>query len=293
MAIDAVFLDWSPQGRTLGLADQFRLVDIHDGDTPAIRMPIRMLSVDTPEITSEVPSRAREWDRKLRKLAGWIESGQAPVEPGLAAALLPRLAHGRAGSLQFEQGLEAAAWNRDRFARRLERGRRNLFVRTANQAFDDNNRLLAYVAPNYTPTERRAMSRKKRSTFNLDLIEAGWGAPFMIYPSLPGGEDMALFVAAAEAAVTRARGIWADPLSLPAYEYRMVEKLYRVTKRIVAREAVLPDERKGWRSRLCIDMETRQIFGPEAYGGIPHHRRLWVWPRDVEKARRDFGLTDA
>jgi len=293
MAIDPVFLTWAPQGRTLGLADQYRLVDIHDGDTPSIRMPIRMLSVDTPEITSEVPSRAREWDRRLAELAGWIADGVAPIGPDLAEALLPRIDHGRAGSLQFEQGLEAAAWSRGRFDRRLERGKRNLFVRTADQPFDDNNRLLAYIAPNYTHTEREAMSRKDRSTFNLDLIEAGWGAPFLIYPSLPRGEDMELFVEAAEAAVRQGRGAWAEPRSLPGYEYRMVEKLHRVTKRIVEGEAVTPEDRTGWRSRLCVDMETRRLFGPEAYSGIPHHRRLWLWPRDVDRARQEFGLVDA
>ena len=29
------------------------LVDIHDGDAPNIRMPVRMLSIDTPEVTEK------------------------------------------------------------------------------------------------------------------------------------------------------------------------------------------------------------------------------------------------
>lgn len=293
MAIDPVFLSWAPRGRTLGISDQYRLVDVHDGDTPAIRMPIRMLSVDTPEITADTPSGARAWDRRLDELAGWIGEGVAPIGPALAASLLPRLDHGLAGSLQFEQGLEASAFSKGRFARRLERGKRDLFVRTADQPFDTNNRLLAYLAPNYSRAEREAMTRRERATFNLDLVESGWGAPFMIYPSLPRGEDMEIFVAAAEEAVRQGRGAWAEPRSLPAYEYRMVEKLYGVTRRLVAGEAVPPEERTGWRSRLCIDMGTRELFGPEDYSGIPHHRRLWVWPQDVEQARRDFGLVDA
>jgi hypothetical protein len=37
----------------------------------------------------------------------------------------------------------------------------------ADSPFDDNGRLLAYVAPNYTETERRTMTRAQQATFNL------------------------------------------------------------------------------------------------------------------------------
>ena len=48
MPVHGVFKKWKPKGQILGLADTFKLVDIHDGDTPSIRMPIRMLSWTRP-----------------------------------------------------------------------------------------------------------------------------------------------------------------------------------------------------------------------------------------------------
>jgi endonuclease YncB( thermonuclease family) len=295
MAVHSVFKTWKPQGQTLGLADTFKLVDIHDGDTPNIRMPIRMLSVDTPEVTARSANGAKNWDRRLSQLAEWIDEGYAPIDADLAAVLLPKIAHGRAGSLQFEQGSKASAFAKENVARRLAKpgGRtRNLFVRTADQPFDDNGRLLAYLAPDYTPEERAAMSLKERATFNLDLVESGWAAPFMIFPSLLKREDLELFVATARDAVAAQRGAWAEPNYLPGYEYRMLEKLYQVTRRIVEGEKLNQKERKAWRSRWCIDMKRRRIFGPESYAEIPHEYRLWVWPQDVERAREDFGLSD-
>lgn len=293
MPIDPVFESWRPEGRTLAVEDSFPLIDVTDGDTPGIRMPIRMLSVDTPEVTARRPSRAREWDRRLERLADWIEAGLAPIEPGLAASLLPRL-RGGAGTLQYEQGLEASAFLKDRVAARLRSpggGMRKLFIRTADLPFDGNNRLLAYVAPNYTEAEREEIPPGRRPTFNLELVASGWASPFVIYPSLPKAADLRLLVEAAERAVAEGRGAWGEPRSLPGYEYRMAEKLYFVTERLVAGEAGV--DARGWRSRYCADMGTRQLFGPEAYMGVPHHRRLWIWPDDLEEARERLDLVDA
>jgi endonuclease YncB( thermonuclease family) len=295
MPVHSVFKKWKPTGQTLGLADTFKLVDIHDGDTPNIRMPIRMLSVDTPEVTARSANGAKNWDRRLSELAEWIGEGRAPIDPELAAVLLPNIAHGRAGSLQFEQGSRASAFGKENVARRLAKAggkTRNLFVRTADQPFDDKGRLLAYLAPDYTPEERAAMTLKERATFNLDLVESGWGAPFMIFPSLPKREDLEIFVTTAAEAVATQQGAWKEPHYLPGYEYRMLEKLYQVTRKIVDGEKMTPKQRKSWRSRWCIDMKRRRLFGPESYSKIPHEYRLWVWPQDVERARQDFGLSD-
>jgi hypothetical protein len=64
-------------------------------------------------------------------------------------------------------------------------------------------------------------------TFNLELVEAGHAAPFVIYPSIPGELDLPLLLEAAQAAVSAPRGIWANGETLLAYEYRAMEKLFR------------------------------------------------------------------
>jgi endonuclease YncB( thermonuclease family) len=128
----------------------------------------------------------------------------------LADFLLPKLATGRAGSLQLAQGRDASAFAKQRYQERLTKpdgSQRKLFVRMADSPYDDNGRLLGYVAPNYTERERRTMTRAQRATFNLELVEAGHAAPFIIYPSIPGELDLPLLLEAASAAVAAPRGI--------------------------------------------------------------------------------------
>jgi hypothetical protein len=72
-----------------------------------------------------------------------------------------------------------------------------MFVRIADSPFDSNNRLLAYVAPDYTDKKPRDIPKAQRPTFNLDVVTAGWAGPFVICPSIPGAEDLGLLIRAA------------------------------------------------------------------------------------------------
>ncbi|MGH3927724.1 MAG: thermonuclease family protein, partial [Pseudonocardiaceae bacterium] len=283
-------------GVTLQSVGARALIDVTDGDTPNIRMPIRMLSVDTPEVTARSEERAREIDEEFRQLAEWIGQGRAPISPQLGAVVAPKLATGRAGTLQFQQGRDASTFAKDNMERRLTRpeGRkRNLFTRIAAPPFDDNGRLLAYVAPDYSAAERRTLTRRERATFNLDLVTAGWAVPFVIYPSIPGELDLPLLIDAAVDAVTARQGIWASEETLPAYEYRAMEKLYRITKKIVEGGELRAGEAHSWRERYCADMRTRVLHGPEDYADVPAPYRLWIWPDDVAEAVRWLNLVPA
>lgn len=284
---DPVQVFWMPAGTTMP-GDTRALVDVTDGDTPNIRMPVRLLSVDTPEVTARGDARAATIDGEFARLAEWIEAGKAPVSRALGEYLLPRLGTGRAGTLHYTQGKEASAFARRNTDARLTRpdgSLRNLFVRTDRAApFDDNGRLLAYVAPNYSAAERRNLSRAERSTFNLDLVRAGWAAPFVIYPAVPGELDLPLLVEEAEAARSARRGMWAEPATLLAYEYRSAERLFRITRDIVDGADLSAAERFAWRERYCADMRTRELHGPEDYVPVPPSYRLWLWPGDLQEA---------
>ncbi|MGH3566974.1 MAG: thermonuclease family protein [Pseudonocardia sp.] len=296
--IDTVQVLWSPAGATMPSLGGRALVDVTDGDTPNIRMPIRMLSVDTPEVTARTPAGAARADERFVQLAEWIRQGRAPISPGLAEYMLPRLETGKAGTLQFQQGSDASAFATANIAKRLARPDpdatpRNLFIRIADEPFDDNNRLLAYVAPDYTEKERQELPRAERSTFNLDLVTGGWAATFVIYPSIPGELDLPLLIQAAADARTAEKGIWADATTLLAYEYRAMEKLHTTTKKIVDDTPLRPAERFAWRERYCVDMRDRALHGPEDYLGVPPEYRLWIWPLDVGNAVGQLNLTPA
>ena len=294
--IDAIQVLWAPAGVTMPSLGSKALVDVHDGDTPNIRMPVRMLSIDTPEVTAGSEAGAAKIDQNFADLAQWIRDGKAPVSSAFAEYILPKLATGKAATLQLQQGNAAAAYATSNVDARLTRPngtKRRLFVRTANSPFDTHGRLLAYLAPDYSAKERRELTRAQRSTFNLDMVTAGWAATFVIYPSIPGELDLPLLVDAAATARTAGTGAWADELGMPGYEYRSLERLHEVTAKIVAGQDVTPADRFAWRERYCADMRNRVLHGPEGYPAVPAEYRLWLWTADVAEAMSRLNLTPA
>lgn len=163
---DPVQVLWTPAGVNLSALGTKLLIDITDGDTPNIRMPVRMLSIDTPEVTARTEAGAERMDAKLAQLAEWLaQRSDLPVSRRFAEYLISKLA-GQAGSLQFRQGTAASEFAKDNAAQRLTRSdgsQRSLFVRVAEAPFDPNGRLLAYLAPNYSAAERNQMTREQQA----------------------------------------------------------------------------------------------------------------------------------
>ena len=95
---------------------------------------------------------------------------------------------------------------------------------------DRYGRLLAYL-PRGLPVRRmircRPRTRPERRTFNLDMVDSGWAALFLIYPSLPRNDDLNLLLEAAEAAWTQRRGAW-QRLDWPARRRMAADLLNRV-----------------------------------------------------------------
>ena len=292
--IDPVQVLWSPAGATIPSLGDLALVDVHDGDTPSVRMSVRMLSIDTPEITAISAEGALNVDRKFADLAQWITDRKAPITAALAERVLPKLEKG--GSRQFEQGTKAAEFAKQNTADRLD---------APERAHAQPVRAHGRRAVRHPPPAARLpraellgggaqdLTRAQRATFNLDMVVAGWAATFVIYPSIPGELDLPMLLDAAATARTTGRGIWADPLTLPGYEYRCLERLHEVTAKIVAGEDVAAAERFSWRERYCADMRDRVLHGPEDYSDIEPEYRLWFWAADVGEAVSRLNLTPA
>ena len=287
---------WQPNGFTLDSIGTQRYLRHSDGDTPVISVSIRMLSIDTPEIHYPGTTAPSKHDARLAELADWIAAGRAPVSAELAAYLAPRLATGDAGTRHQRQGEQASEAFQALVDERLRRPTgtfRPLFVRTADQPFDQYGRLLAYIAPEYTAAERANMTRHERATFNLLMVEAGWGAPFLIYPSLPGQADLDIFHQAGEEAVNQGKGAWGDPLMLAGYEFRMAYRLWEVTGKLVRGTKLSEKERTCWVTRYCADMMTGLLYGPEDYFRVKPQHRLFIWPQDVRAAVAALNLAPA
>ncbi|MBN2030948.1 thermonuclease family protein [bacterium] len=278
---------WDPKGIELDSLGTKKYLRATDGDTPYVSIPIRMLSIDTPEVHYPGNQKPSKQDEKLAQLAEWIQAGKSPVNSGLAQYIHPKLSSGTAGSLQEEQGLQAS----DHFKKLVDEKlvkpngkKRDIFLRAADQHFDQYGRLLAYVAPSYNANELAIMSRKQRATFNLLMVDSGWAAPFPIYPSIPSYPDLVLLQEIAKDAQDNKRGAWQEPLMLTGYEFRMCVKLYEVTKKLVDGKKVSSNERYGWVTRYCVDMTTRKIFYPQNYHKVPSYNRIFIWPDDLSEA---------
>ncbi|HMN92742.1 MAG TPA: thermonuclease family protein [Hydrogenophaga sp.] len=289
---------WRPESFNLDQIGAKRLVDISDGDTPNIRMNVRMLSIDTPE-TSTMQLKKAEMAHHFIALADWIDSGKSPVAQVLAGHLLPRIkrADGQdpfevhmAQGKQATQAFEALTQAR---LKRLSGTNRPMFVRIADQPFDGYGRLLAYVAPEYTAAERQGMSRRDRATFNLDMVALGWAATFVIYPSIPNEIDLPMLQGEAQKAVQQGLGTWADPWCLTGYEYRMCTKLIKLMLKVKAGAKLGLGERTGWVDRYCVDISTARLYGPQDYVKVEPWNRLFIWPKDVRKAVADLNLEPA
>ena len=250
-------------------------------------MSIRMLSIDTPEVHYPGNKDPADHDAKLTELAGWLKAGNAPVKPDFAEYLHPKLATGKAGTLQKEQGKDATKEFEKLLEARLVRpnGRkRQIFLRTANQPFDQYGRLLAYMAPMYSQEERDSMSYRDRATFNLHLVESGWAASVPIYPSLPKYIDLVMLQEAAESAYTGNNGAWAEPMTLTGYEFRMCYRLWEMTSKLVKGRKLSSREKNSWITRYCLDMTTREVFEPQDCHKVKYYNRVFVWPKDLNEA---------
>ena len=286
---------WTPRGITLDAIGQKRLVSISDGDTPNIRMNVRMLSIDTPESRATGAIRnVDELNEWFAKTADWIESGDSPVSEPLATFLVPRLRRDGASTEHLNQGKEAKLAFEALPEQRLKRptgSTRPLFVRVADEPFDRYGRLLAYVAPNYSKQERAELSRRERATFNFSMVELGWAATFIIFPSIPGELDLPMFREAGMEAVEQGKGAWADDLALTGYEFRSSERLAALCKKVKEGKKLAPGEWTGWISRYCCDMTTGGLFAPQEYVKVEPYNRIFIWRDDVRRAVGALNLT--
>lgn len=295
---------WQPAGMELDSLGEKRFSrtvdgtdDISDGDTPNIRMSIRMLSIDSPE-TGVTKSREgltrNDMIRLLPDLRDWLLQPDCPVERGLAEYLREKLDRPDAAAAHWEQGNRAKEGFREIARRRLTKptgAKRALFLRAADERFDQYGRLLAYVSPSYDRNELASLSRLERATFNLDLVAQGWAASFVLHPSIPGELDLPMLQEAARAAILEQRGVWTDPKALAGYEYRMLESLVLMLKKVQSGQSLSGAERTNWISRYCADMSTATIYGPQDYFQVDPWNRIFIWRNRVRDAVRDMNLS--
>ncbi|WP_343486081.1 thermonuclease family protein [Allomuricauda sp. d1] len=292
--MEQVQIFWDPNGIELEqLGKKTKSGDPADGDTPFVRMPIRMLGIDTPETNYQGGEATA--NAKFAQLKTELETGNFDnwIDPELKALLLPKLTN--AGTLQITQGNQAKEVFKQLLDDRLARPsgtNRQLFIHSADEHFDSFGRLLAYIAPSYTKTELATVSLEQRKTFNLLMLESGWASNIIIYPNLPKNSDLRLAREAVKNAVENNLGAWADPSMLTGYEYRMCLKLLSAIKKAKPSNGFFIRE-SSWVQRFCIDMTTLKVYNPQKYHLVKPYNRLFIWPMDIRNAVGELNLIAA
>lgn len=312
MAITVDF-DFKRQTRK---ASSKRLIRTSDGDTPVIELPIRMVSIDTPEKAHYAgrPSISQvKLDRcKERLQNGFFGNLPQSLKNYLADKITPdaaqhHIAAGQDASLKFDEILE----NRLRID---EDSVRKLAVIPTGEIVDGYGRMLAYIAPWFSGSSSDPLPPRDdpaRRTFNLEMVENGWAAFFPIYPSLPKNDDLNQTIAAAETAWDNRLGAWnsyGEDLLL-AYEFRACIKLAEPVARAKQgndvrrfytdeefQEAL--SELDGWEitqksatdmiekafQRHCVDLRDLTVVGKYEFGAVPPCYRMWIWDDDLDEA---------
>ena len=150
---------------------------------------------------------------------------------------------------------------------------RKLFLMVSNDVFDQNGRLLAYIAPSYSKEERESIKPEKRPTFNLQMVQDGWAVSLLIYPNIPKPLDLKLVQGAVKKARIAKKGMWADgEKTLLPYEFRWIVKMIQGQS---MKEAL---------SRYCADITTMKLHRPEEYFRTKPEDRLFFFDKDAGEA---------
>ena len=202
-----------------------RLLSISNGDTLDVKLGVRMLGIDSPELHFPEGKDVAKTDPLLAGLPKNAAFKKLPKE--LRAYLAPRLKG--AGSRQKEWGLKAKE------ALKVTAGKAvaapqakpgpppKPFMACGPQVFDRYGRILAYMGP-WASKEERA-KKGPPETYNLQMLRGGWAAPCIHRENLPKKKDLDLAVKAVKAALAKKLGAWADPNLLIAYEFRALVRM--------------------------------------------------------------------
>ncbi len=270
-------LNYIPEHLKLG--DEAGWVSSTDADTPKIDIPVRMLGIDAPELHYQGANENNpgKFDADL---AGFLANAGNNLDAGLKAYLAPRLVN-NASTRQISSGADAhrhfETITKARLARFSSTGKplvnRKLFIMVAEEVFDKNGRMLAYVNANYDAKERAKIPVSARPTFNLQMMQDGHATSLLIYPNVPKDTDLKLIQAAVNTArqPNAPKGFWVQGnQTLLAYEFRWIVDTIKGTRQG-------PD-------RFCGDIVSGVLYNPQQYYLVTPENRLFFYGEDVGEA---------
>ncbi|HQO19985.1 MAG TPA: thermonuclease family protein [Acidobacteriota bacterium] len=249
----------------LALLSPSSLLSISDGDTPEVKMGVRMLGIDTPELHFPGTGSPDRQDPALARLPGTAAFQKLPK--ALREYLEPRLEE--AGTRQKKWALLA----KEALVRIVEEGlrvegkkqRRKLFLACGKEVIDCYGRILAYAGPYLTKEERAKLGQP--DTFNLRMLKEGFAVSNIHGTNLPKEEDIRLVIEAVKSAKNKKLGFWKEgDKILHGYEFRALVRMAMGEKGFRYKVGSLEDHLKGEKIRL---------LKPEEYIDIEEENRVF------------------
>jgi endonuclease YncB( thermonuclease family) len=262
----------------LALADKPSWVSATDGDTPTLKLPIRMLGMDAPELHYAGATKNNRGKYDIQMESFLVQTGKH-LDDGLKKYLKTRLV-AKPCTRQINAGLAAFDHFLSIVDQRLDRGvgkngkpltLRKIFIMVSEDVFDKYGRLLAYVNAAYEKKEREKIPLAKRPTFNLQMVQDGHAVSLLIFPNIPKPADLKLVQSAVKNARTHKDGLWSDKdRTLLPYEFRWIVD-------------TIQGKRQG-PDRYCADISTDKLYSPQKYYQVQPENRLFFFKEHVGEA---------
>lgn len=246
---------------SLILLNPSSLISISDGDTPEVKMGVRMVGIDTPELHFPGNSSPEKSDPLLAKLPSTAQFKKLPKE--LREYLEPRLEKG--GEIQKKWALKAKEALERIVSEGLKRekgGRRKVFLACGKEVIDCYGRILAFAGPFMTKEEREEFGQP--DTFNLRMLKEGFAVSNIHFPNIPKEEDIKLAVDAVRNAKKKGLGFWKEKQKiLLGYEFRALVRLAKGEKGFRYKVGDLREILAG--KKVEYQKAEEYIFIPEEY----------------------------
>ena len=271
------------------------LLSISDGDTPEVKMGVRMLGIDTPELHFPGNSNPEKQDPILLKLPEKDVFKKLPEE--LKNYLLPRLEGAgkrqkkwaKLAKVALEEIVDVSFYSvgkgktlsnspfvkgenqssslkkRDTEGRKFNRGNRKIFLAVGKEVIDCYGRILAYCGPYLTKEERKVLGQP--DTFNLKMLKLGFAISNIHSGNLPKDEDIELVIKAVKEAREKKMGFWSEKDKiLHGYEFRALVRMSEGEKGFRYKVGDLRDHLSG---------KEMKFYKPEEYIKIEEEFRVF------------------
>jgi len=260
---------------------------VKDGDTLKMTTEVRLVGVDTPE-TKFALKETHKFDALISLANPKVKTFLKNTNPNLREYLKPKIENsdGQIGTNQYNHGKEGTTEFTSIVKKVMAHNATNLILMTSIEVTDRYGRLLGYLNRKKTKKTGETLTDilQFQNSFNLKMLDSGYGFMYLIYPNLVVEENekvgnngkpdiekpiIATIVKTFKNAVSSGRGLFPSKNSenpktiLDPFEFRYLARLFD------------PKSNSKGPDRFCADMVSGRLYPPYRYFEVPKENRLF------------------